>query len=189
MARPRSEDKRQTILQAATRLFAEEGLTAPTARIAKAAGVADGTIFTYFASKDDLMNQLYLELKGQLRASLAPPPEGLPLREQAWRAWQAYVAWGVSHPEAHQVLAKLALSPNVAEATRVEGSRAFCEVSDLLERAMAAGPLRNQPVTFAGALLGAMGDATMTFIRAQPEAADTLCRDAFAAFWRALTGG
>lgn len=60
MARPRSEDKRQTILRAATQLFAEEGLNAPTARIAKAAGVAEGTIFTYFANKDVLMNQLYL---------------------------------------------------------------------------------------------------------------------------------
>jgi AcrR family transcriptional regulator len=45
MSRPRSEDKRQTILQAAARLFAEEGLSAPTARIAKMAGVVEGTVF------------------------------------------------------------------------------------------------------------------------------------------------
>lgn len=54
MARPRSEDKRQTILRAAIQLFAEEGLNAPTARIAKLAGVAEGTVFTYFTNKDGL---------------------------------------------------------------------------------------------------------------------------------------
>ena len=67
MARPRSEDKRQTILRAAIQLFAEEGLNAPTARIAKLAGVAEGTVFTYFTNKDELLNQLYLELKHGLQ--------------------------------------------------------------------------------------------------------------------------
>lgn len=134
MARPRSEDKRQTILRAATQLFAEEGLNAPTARIAKAAGVAEGTIFTYFANKDVLMNQLYLELKSQLRLALVPPPESAALREQVWLAWRTYVNWGIAHPEEHQVLAKLALSPKITETTQAEGSRAFCDVSCLLER-------------------------------------------------------
>jgi len=42
MARPKSEDKRNAILDAATRLFAERGLTAaPTSEISKQAGVAE----------------------------------------------------------------------------------------------------------------------------------------------------
>ncbi len=49
MARPKSEDKRNAILDAATRVFAERGLTAaPTSEISRRAGVADGTLFTYF---------------------------------------------------------------------------------------------------------------------------------------------
>jgi len=39
MACPGSVDKRQAILRAATWLFAEAGLNAPTARIAQTAGV------------------------------------------------------------------------------------------------------------------------------------------------------
>lgn len=188
MARPRSEDKRQTIFQAATRLFAAEGLTAPTARIAKAAGVAEGTVFTYFTNKDELLNQLYLELKSQLRSSLEPPPESADLREQVWQAWQIYVNWGIAHPEEHQVLAMLSLSTRVSAAARAEGNRAFCDVSGLLERAMANGALRAQSPDFVGALMGAMGDVTMNFIRANQEAAETTCREGFAAFWNAITG-
>lgn len=187
MARPRSEDKRQTIFRAATQLFAEEGLNAPTAKIAKTAGVAEGTIFTYFANKDELLNQLYLELKSQLRSVLISPPESAELREQVWLAWQTYVNWGVAHPEEHQVLAKLGLSPRVSEATRAEGNRAFCDVSCLLERAMAEGALRNQSPEFVGALMGAMGDVTMTFIRRNPAFAEITCRDSFIAFWNAIT--
>lgn len=188
MARPRSEDKRQTILRAATQLFAEEGLNAPTAKIAKTAGVAEGTIFTYFVNKDALMNQLYLDLKGQLRSVLVSPPESAAIREQVCLAWRTYVSWGVAHPEEHQVLAKLALSPKITEATRAEGNRAFCDVSCLLERAMTEGALRNQPPEFVGAMMGAMGDVTMTFIRSNPASAETTCQDGFTAFWNAITG-
>ena len=62
MARPRSEDKRDAILTAASELVATQGLGAATAKIAKQAGVAEGTLFIYFANKDDLLNQLYLEI-------------------------------------------------------------------------------------------------------------------------------
>ena len=60
MARPLSEDKRTAILEAATEAVAMLGVSVPTAKIAKGAGVAEGTLFTYFANKDELLNRLYL---------------------------------------------------------------------------------------------------------------------------------
>ena len=70
MARVRSPEKRSAILQSAVHEIAEVGLGAPTAMIAKRAGVAAGTLFTYFASKEELLNELYLELKGQVYARI-----------------------------------------------------------------------------------------------------------------------
>src|SRR5579864_320739 len=70
MARPRSEDKRNAILAAAAQVIAEQGIGAPTARIARLAGVAEGTLFTYFDTKDELLNQLYLEIKAELREAM-----------------------------------------------------------------------------------------------------------------------
>ena len=189
MARPRSEDKRQAILLAATRLFAEEGLNAPTARIARSAGVAEGTLFTYFASKDELLNQLYLELKGQLRSAMDPAPAGAGLREQVRQAWLTYVAWGVAHPQERQVLAKLGLSDRVTEATRNEGLQAFCDVSRLLETGMAKGVLRDQPPSFVGALMAAMAETTMDFTSHDPASAERTREAGFAAFWNAITQG
>src|SRR5258706_14122347 len=63
MARSKSPEKRNAILQAAVREIAEAGLGAPTAKIARRAGLAAGTLFTYFANKEKLLNELYLELK------------------------------------------------------------------------------------------------------------------------------
>jgi AcrR family transcriptional regulator len=50
MARVRSSEKRSAILEAAVHEIARSGLGASTAEIARSAGVAAGTLFTYFAS-------------------------------------------------------------------------------------------------------------------------------------------
>jgi AcrR family transcriptional regulator len=51
MPRPKSDAKRSAILQAATRFIVAHGLSAPTMGIAKEAGVANGSLFTYFETK------------------------------------------------------------------------------------------------------------------------------------------
>lgn len=56
MARPKSEDKKQALLEAATVAFAQSGIAASTSAIARSAGVAEGTLFRYFATKDELLN-------------------------------------------------------------------------------------------------------------------------------------
>jgi TetR/AcrR family fatty acid metabolism transcriptional regulator len=53
-------DKRERILEAAERVFADHGFfNAKVSEIARHAGVADGTIYLYFKSKDDLLISLF----------------------------------------------------------------------------------------------------------------------------------
>src|SRR4051812_25796148 len=56
-------DKRGTILAAALHLIARSGLhNTPMSAVAREAGVAAGTLYLYFASKEAMINALYLEL-------------------------------------------------------------------------------------------------------------------------------
>ena len=53
-------DKRQLILDAATRVFAERGFfAAQVADIARRAGIAAGTVYLYFRSKDEILISLF----------------------------------------------------------------------------------------------------------------------------------
>lgn len=57
---PRRPDKRERILRAAIKVFARKGFyAARVSEIAKAAGVADGTIYLYFRNKDDLLVSIF----------------------------------------------------------------------------------------------------------------------------------
>lgn len=65
-------DKRERILDAAERVFAERGFyNARVSEIARAAGVADGTIYLYFKSKDDLLISLFESRMERVLADLS----------------------------------------------------------------------------------------------------------------------
>src|SRR5215213_8542367 len=58
----RGTSKRERILRASVDVFAEHGyFNAKVAQIAKAAGVADGTIYLYFQGKEDLLITIFRE--------------------------------------------------------------------------------------------------------------------------------
>ena len=79
MARPKKDDKRARILQAAVKVFARKGyFAARVSEIAKRAGVADGTIYLYFRGKEDILVSLFDEVMTahlvQARAELEATP-------------------------------------------------------------------------------------------------------------------
>ena len=55
-----SADKRSAILRAATRVFARNGyFNSKVADIARAADVADGTVYLYFKSKEEILHSIF----------------------------------------------------------------------------------------------------------------------------------
>lgn len=187
MARPRSEDKRNAILAAATQVIAEQGVSAPTAKIAQLAGVAEGTLFTYFNTKDELLNQLYLELKAELRdAMLSAYPKNEALKNRVRHTWQTYVDWGLRSPQKRKVLAQLGVSERITEESKSAGMRAFADINAMIKESIANGALRNLPPAFVSAILGSLADTTMEFMARDPRQAKRYVDSGFEAFWNAV---
>jgi len=64
-------DKRDRILRAAVTVFSRKGFfNSKVSEIARAAGVADGTIYLYFKNKDDLLISLFEEKMGEVVADV-----------------------------------------------------------------------------------------------------------------------
>jgi len=187
MARPRSDDKRRAILAAATRVIVKQGLSAPTAVIARKAGVANGSLFTYFETKADLFNQLYLELKaGMASETLEGLPPGGELREQFFHAWSNWMRWAVRNPEKRRALAQLSVSEEITPASRAAGHQTMAGIADLMERSRARGPMRDTPLAFVCAIMNSLAEATMDFMVNDPANADRHCGVGFDALWRML---
>ena len=187
MARPRSDEKRSAITAAAARVIAAQGLGAPTALIAREAGVSNGSLFTYFDTKADLLNQLYVELKTEMAAAaFGGLPRGSDTREQIRHMWVHWLHWAVAHPDKRRALAHLTVSDEIVADSRQVGGRASAGIAQLVDRSRATGPMRDAPLDFVLTLMNATAEATMDFMIRDPANAEAHCATAFAAVWRML---
>jgi AcrR family transcriptional regulator len=189
VARPKSEDKRNAILHAATRVFAERGLTAaPTSEISKQAGVAEGTLFTYFKTKDDLINALYREIKLELAdAMMSGFPRKKSVRTRLRHVWDSYVNWGVTNPEQRRVLAQLQISGMLSKESIEAGSAPFVEIQNMTRDATEQHILRvDLPIELISKMLGALAEATMDLIGLKPALADEYRNGGFEIYWAGI---
>jgi AcrR family transcriptional regulator len=187
MPRPKDGDKRNAIMEAAVRVIAAQGLGAPTMRIAAEAGVANGSLFTYFETKSDLFNQLYLDLKtGMASAALEGLPAGADLRRRMFHVWRNWMEWALSNPEKRRALAQLGVSDEITPTTRAAGHKTMMGIADLTQQMRASGPMHNAPMPFVATIMSAMAEATMDFMIQDPANAKKHCKAGFDALWRAI---
>src|SRR6202140_2476522 len=190
MARPRSEDKRNAILDRATRLFAERGLTAaPTSEISKLAGVAEGTLFTYFKTKDHLINSLYREIKLELAdAMMSDFPRKKNVRTRLRHVWARYVKWGIANPKQRKGLAQLQVSEVLTKDSRHPGGAPFVEFQAMIRDAIEQRVFRNDlPVELISKSLAALVEATIDLTVSNPSKAKQYRDSGFQMFWAGIT--
>ncbi|MFC5827657.1 TetR/AcrR family transcriptional regulator [Nonomuraea insulae] len=187
MARPKSKDKRDALMAAATRVIVAQGLSAPTAVIAREAGISNGSLFTYFTTKAELFNELYLELKSRMaNASMEGFSVEAPPREQFSRMWSNWTRWATSNPEERRALALLGVSDDITQETRAASHQVMAEVAGILERVRTRGPMRDASRDFVGAMMNSLAEATMDFMVEDPDNADEHRRVGFDGLCRML---
>lgn len=109
--RPRIDDKRRRILDAALRVFAKHGYDGTSVpEVAKAANVAIGSLYHYFDDKEALVNEVYRDAKLRLKAALL---DGLPSFDvrrtpdaELWfgELWRRLAAFAAREPDAFRFL-------------------------------------------------------------------------------------
>ncbi|HEX4207179.1 MAG TPA: TetR/AcrR family transcriptional regulator [Ktedonobacteraceae bacterium] len=187
MARPKSKDKRDSIIAAATEAIAEQGLGVSTCKIAQLAGVAEGSLFTYFATKEILFNELFVELKLKERENVMHDyPFHASLQNRARHIWDKYVRLGITYPSRYKVITQLSVSHHISEQTRRE-CEGYEAVNAMMKEVLAGGSLKDQPPEFGVALLISLMNMTIEFIIQHPSEADTFWDAGFTAFWNAVT--
>jgi len=187
MARPKSDDRRNAILETAAKVIAVQGLAAPTALIAKEAGISTGSLFTYFPTKRDLLNRLYLDLKTEMAAAaLDGLPDEADVRSQLAHMWTGWLGWAVANTGKRRALAQLAVSDEITPESKEAGHRLMAGVGNILDRSRANGPMRSAPLGLVASLLNAMAEATIDFSTADPDNALAHRDITFDAVWRII---
>ena len=144
-------DKRLAILESALGLFTERGFHGtPTSLIASEAGVATGTLFHYFDTKDKLIEELYLTIKreagNEMRKGMeAGGSTSIVLRRIA----SSYVFWGIKNPAKIKFMEQFCLSPYVPQDAREEGISNFLFLAEIFGQGISSGEIKPIPVELA----------------------------------------
>jgi len=144
----RAVDKRKAIVEAALLLFTEKGFQGtPTSEIAKKAGVATGTLFNYFKTKEELINKLYLEIKEELGRELkADLKSDLLVKEKIRRIWYNGVNWALRHPAQHRFFQQFSSSPYITRLTKEEAIRHWEFIAEIFQQGQQEGVLKDMPL-------------------------------------------
>jgi AcrR family transcriptional regulator len=115
-------DRRQDILQAALRLFLENGVAGTsTGSISRAAGVSTGLLFHHFGSKAELVRTLYHDIAVEattitIDTKGADLDEDITTYEHGLRhAVDAYIDWALADWDKFQFLRIMDSSPGLAD--------------------------------------------------------------------------
>ena len=171
----RAGDKRDRILKAAVKVFARQGFHATkVSEVAKAAGVADGTIYLYFKSKEELLVSLFEDRVERLLAHLR---EQLPKQESAPERLRAIIAMQLGLLEGERELAEV-ITVILRQSTKIMKELAaphFLAYIDLIAKVIAegqaAGDFRKDvsPNIAARAIFGALDGITLTWALGRAE--------------------
>jgi AcrR family transcriptional regulator len=135
---------RDRLIRASIGIVAREGLAAATtAAIAQKAGVAEGTLYRHFESKDDLLIAAYRQLKDEvfLQAGAAVDTSAPP-RERLKRTWRAIYQAYRNDRDAF-LFAQRFMESALAEREGGEGAQAVAEmVAQLYKDGVASGDFK-----------------------------------------------
>ncbi len=147
-------DKRSAVLQSTLTLIVERGFhNTPMSLIAKEAGVSAGIIYHYFANKDDLIHQLYKDVKAQLgTAIMSDDLHDLPMREQVKRVWLRSFRFYADHPQEMRFIEQYENSPYYVPVERGDYDPNMQELFALFEAGYEAGLLKPLPAAVMQAL-------------------------------------
>lgn len=157
MARKRVGNKREKIINAAAKFFGEKGYhNTTTSEIAEAAGVAAGTIYIYFTSKEELIVAVFEEFLGRHMERLQTGVEAVdgPVA-RIRRLMTLGLELMESNPESAKIfLSQLRQSTTMIKTVAKRSSRAYKDIIEaVLTDGVAKGVFREMNTTHVASML------------------------------------
>lgn len=163
--------KRERILKTAAELIVKNGLQTSMSMIAETAGVATGSLYNYFKSKDEMIAALYEQLANEIADAIVEDIDrSLPHRDRLMRYVYAYIEFIWSDPGRailFEYLSSVPLIPTSQLAKVFHRVSSYGEI--LLREAREAGALRDIPTATMGAFIGGGIRNTLKWRRVDPK--------------------
>ncbi|HLP22332.1 MAG TPA: TetR/AcrR family transcriptional regulator [Chitinophagales bacterium] len=137
----KQSEKRRAILDASLKLFCEKCFQdTSTASISQEANVGTGTLFCYFDSKEELVNELYLECKSEFAEYIETGVWEHPtFKLQLKHIFDRTVQWYIDNPRKIKFMLQYSSSGLITKVTKERAMLRMNAVNDVVKKAMETG--------------------------------------------------
>lgn len=142
--RKKDASKKLAIFRSALQLVNEEGFErASVAKIARRAGISPATIYTYFANRDDVLNELYIDLKRRmLKKIMEGMDESMSSEQWLRQMWRNSYEYFLVHSEEIEFCEHFKHTPHIQQISE-ERVASFVEpIKKFFERGVIAGEIK-----------------------------------------------
>lgn len=185
----KSIEKRTALLKATLNLVNNGGIQgASMSKVAKLANVSPATIYLYFESKQDMVNQLYLDVKASFaEAAFKEYDPEKSVKERFEKIWFNMADFKLNQKEEASFLSQCDNTPMIDEETRQEGLKFITPLFDLWTKAKEDRIIKDSSPY----LLYAFTIYPLAFLmnmenRKLCQLGDTVLKDAFQAAWDSI---
>lgn len=142
--RQKCDKKRKALLNATLNLVNNNGFhDAPMSKIAKMAEVSPATIYIYFENKQDLINQLYLEIKASFSEhAFKNYDENEAIKDSFQLIWYNIAHYKLNEVEEASFLSQCDNTPMIDDESRQQGLKHLQPLLDLWERGQQKGVIK-----------------------------------------------
>ncbi len=171
----KSVETRDRIVKAAISVFGQVGYdVAAMSEVATQAGVAKGTLYLYFPSKEKLFEEIYLQcLAERLQACGVDTEERLSVMEKLCRRLRNGTRWELAEPVKNRLVRAYLTHPvfgkqveNVVESLNTQA------LTPIFQHGIASGELRALPLALLMEMYIRFGSAVYYYIEKHPEDAE-----------------
>ncbi len=143
------------IFDAALKLFVEDGFHGTaTGKIAKDAGVANGTLFSYFKTKDELVTALFIHVKEDLAEYITKNTSNkIGIKETIKSQFLASVFWALDNPIKFRFIQQFHNSPYIKLLEQAIIDEQLSPHLNLLKKGIEEGAIKPLPVEFLYSLI------------------------------------
>ena len=137
-------EKEQKILDTSLKLFVERGFHGTTtSEIAKSAGVATGTLFHYFKSKEELIDRLYVYTKESiLEAAEGDYHDEKTFKDNVKSLWLNFVCFGIQEPYKFNFIMTFHCSPYVTTFSKERIENKFVDLLEVYRKGINNGEIK-----------------------------------------------
>ena len=186
LVKPKDDEKLKAIARATFDLVGQTGLSGLTMpAIARRAGVATGTLYVYFKSKDELLTALYEQAKTATAARvMAGDDPSAPLRSRFQRMWRNLLDNRLAHAAEMVFMEQYINSPWYSEASRTLSARLIRDWLDVIESAKAQQVIKDVPTPLlVNAFAGSVRETAQLILSGTLAATDAHLAMAFGLCW------